>query len=89
MRDIRVVIDEIRTHVPRDERPLLYVLEDIYNAAAYNAPETQHFNWDALQRVLVDKIGGQPTLDWHFEVLSIFTTKSTGDIKRIATELNE
>jgi hypothetical protein len=82
MRDIRTVINEIRTHVPANERPLLYDLEDIYSSASYRAPEIWYVDWETLQHVLLNRIGEVPSEEWQFEVLSIFSTLSVGDIKQ-------
>ena len=82
MRFITDVITEILTVVPSFEGHLRHELESIHESACYTAPEAQQLRWVQLQDCLLTNIGTTPTLEWEFEVLSIFSTVPVEEIKK-------
>ena len=57
-------------------KDLKWNLED----ASYKPPE-ETVQWDRVQETLIEHIP-DPTEDWEFEVLSIFTTKTVGQLRK-------
>lgn len=75
------VILEIKSKIPEEEKSFLSDLELNFEDASYKAPE-QKIQWVRLSDTLQKHIPN-PKEDWHFEVLSIFTTKSINELKDI------
>ncbi len=59
----------------------IYNLKWNLNDASYKAPE-QDIQWIRTSETL-QKFIPNPNLDWHFQVLSIFTTKTINELKEI------
>jgi hypothetical protein len=59
-------------------------IDDVRSSIAYSAPELEYLRWIQLQELIVDIVGDIPELDWHYEVLSIFSTVPTEEIRQEA-----
>lgn len=80
MRNILDVTKEIVEQIPETESNLIDNMNQIAEDSIYRAPEIKHLSWDELSWRLNHSIG-EPTLDWHYEVYSILTTKSVAELK--------
>ena len=65
--------------IPADKKDFIKDLQWNYEDATYKAPE-ETLQWDRTQSTLIEHIPN-PSEDWEFEVLSIFTTKSVEDLR--------
>ncbi|AGO49435.1 hypothetical protein Phi4:1_gp022 [Cellulophaga phage phi4:1] len=79
-RNCCVVISEMITNIPTTEIALIKDLEWNLDDASYKAPEDT-LQWTRTQSTLIKHIP-KPVKDWHFKVVSIFTTLSIEDIKK-------
>ena len=83
-RDCAQVIDQMLEKVPQSETDFIKDLEWNRTDASYKAPE-ETLQWqrtmDTLQRHIPS-----PVEEWEFEAISIFTTRSVDELKKIATE---
>jgi len=75
------VIKEMLSKVPEDKTELIKDLEWNHEDASYKAPE-ETLQWHRTTETLMKHIPN-PTEDWEWEVLSIFTTKSIEDLKSL------
>ena len=75
------VIQQMIDKIPTEEKLFIADLEWNKDDASYKAPE-EVLQWQRTQSTLEKHIP-VPTLDWHFEVLSIFTTKTVEELKGI------
>lgn len=73
------VISQMLEKVPASETSLREDLEWNKEDASFKAPE-EDIQWIRTSLTLRKHIG-KPTEEWHFEVLSIFTTLSIEDLK--------
>ena len=73
------VILKMLTHVPEENTEFIAALQWNYEDSLYKAPE-ENLQWLRTQRTL-EKYIPKPVDDWHFEVLSIFTTRSIDKLK--------
>ena len=73
------VIDQMLDKIPEDKVEFINDLKKDWESSVYKAPE-ETIQWVETQLTLQKHIG-QPTEDWHYEVLSIFTTKSVSELK--------
>jgi hypothetical protein len=80
MRNIVEVIDQMILKIPSTEVNLIKGLNKIKNSANYTAPELMQGRWYQVSSALSQSFK-PPEEDWQFEVLSIFSTKSVGEIK--------
>lgn len=78
-RNLPDVITQIIKEVPNSEPQMLQDLAWCYEDSVYKAPE-EGIGWDRVQQVLIDHIP-VPQKHWHWKVLSIFTTRSIGELK--------
>ncbi len=77
----QLVIKEMLEKIPKSETELLSDLEWNFNDACYKAPE-ENLQWIRTSQTLQNHIP-KPTKDWHFEILSIFTTKSIEELRQL------
>jgi hypothetical protein len=87
-RNIVDVINTIKPYVPVDREQLLLGLEWIINDTYYRAPEDVGLSWEILAENLFDEIGEIPIEDWHFKVLSIFSTVPEEEIREEVAKRN-
>lgn len=80
-RSIYTVIDQLKAVVPPGEDALIGRLDKVASDAVYRAPEAVYLSWELLGEALHYDMAAIPTEDWHFEVYSIFSTRSIEDIK--------
>lgn len=78
-RNCQKIIAKMVILIPDNEVELLKDLQWNFEDAAYKAPE-ETIQWERTMKTLVKHIT-PPSHDWHFEVLSIFTTKSIEELK--------
>jgi hypothetical protein len=88
MRYVGDVFESVVTLLPRE----VFVehrsaIEDVRTSIAYSAPELEHLRWMQLSELLQDIIDPIPSCDWHYEVLSVFSTMPIEEIRRQAEEL--
>jgi len=79
-RNCCAVIANMLLEVPLTEESLIADLEWNLDDASYKAPE-QTIQWVRTHETLLKHIP-KPTEEWHFKVLSIFSTMSVEDIKK-------
>jgi hypothetical protein len=66
--------------------------EDCISNFLFRAPELEYLSWDQLQGVMLDVIretteNDYLIEDWQFEMVSIFSTLSIDEIKKINVKL--
>lgn len=83
-RDCCFVIKQMLDKIPTDKEEFIKDLEWNFNDASYKAPE-EVIQWVRTMETLMKHIPN-PTENWEFEVLSIFTTRSIDELK-LADEL--
>lgn len=81
-RNCQEVISKMMEKVPAGESDFLKDLHWNYNDAAYKAPEEQT-QWIRTIETLRNHIP-VPKYEWHFEILSIFTTRPIEELKKAA-----
>ena len=84
-RNCTEVISAMLEKIPESEKLLISDLEWNLEDASYKAPE-EVIQWERTMETLQKHIPA-PTEDWHFEVLSIFTTHSIDTLKEIFKEV--
>ena len=82
MRNISNVINSIREDVPESETDLLERLDWIIADAACRAPELMSISWNYLGSAL-HKFISEPSEEWHFQVISEFSTQTVDEIKAL------
>lgn len=80
-RNCQEVIASMIEKIPADKEDFLRDLRWNFKDAGYKAPE-ETLQWQRTQQTLMAHIP-KPSDDWEFEVLSIFTTKSTDDLRKV------
>lgn len=78
------VIEKMIETLPLGKRDFREDLEWNYEDAFYKAPE-ENIQWRRTQETLIKHIPN-PTQDWEFEILSIFTTLSVEELKKTVKE---
>jgi hypothetical protein len=73
-RDIRRVIINIQLHIPEIEIPFYAALNRIKNESYLKSPETMYLSWVELTNLIASKFKNHPTQEWHFRILSVFST---------------
>lgn len=81
VRDICRVIDQMDALVPNYDWCLKFGLKDIKDSVGYTAPEAIVMRWEQLQEHLMYSIGMNPTQEYQFEVLSVFSGMTVDQIK--------
>lgn len=81
------VIQQMLEKVPADKTDFIEDLKWNLEDASYKAPE-ETLQWNRTMQTLMKHIP-EPNLDWEFEVLSIFTTKSIEALKERVNKLNQ
>lgn len=81
------IITLMLNEVPSSETEFIEALKWNYEDASYKPPE-ETIQWGRTMETLMDFIPN-PSEEWEFKVLSIFTTKSIEDLKRMANENKE
>lgn len=82
MRNCCEVISQMIEKIPTDKTELHADLKWNYEDASYKAPE-ETIQWERTMRTLMKHI---PILreDWHFEVLSIFSTTPIEELREMS-----
>ncbi len=78
------VIKQMLQEVPLTETDFIKDLEWNFEDASYKAPE-ETLQWERTQQTLIKHIP-KPKEDWHFKVLSIFSTMTVDEIKKAVEE---
>lgn len=86
MRDIRIVIKQMKEYIPEIENPFYGVLDRIQKDSYFRAPECMYLSWVELTDAIASKFQNHPTQDWHFEILSIFTLMPIHIIKEASRD---
>lgn len=73
------VIRDMMVLLPDDQHDLRKALEWNYEDALYKAPE-ETLQWVRTMQTL-QKYIPNPSEDWHFKVLSIFTTRTVDELR--------
>ena len=73
------VILEMIKEIPEEEAGLIDELNKDLEDASFKAPELT-IQWDRTMRTLMNHLP-KPSKDWHWKVLSIFTTKPVEALK--------
>jgi hypothetical protein len=77
-------IEKILTYVPYEESNLRKALLHNRETAFYAAPENI-LSWESVFDTLLFHIY-PPKKEWHFEVWSVFSTKSVEELKQLRDE---
>ena len=80
------VIRQMMEKIPSEKTEFITDLEWNLEDAKYKAPE-QKLQWFRTHDTLVKHIP-LPKEEWEFEVLSIFTTKSVEELKKMVEDEN-
>ena len=80
-RQCTTVIKSMMEKVPSDKVEFIKDLEWNFEDASYKAPE-ETLQWQRTMQTLQKHIPN-PSLDWEYEVLSIFTTRSVEELKQM------
>tara|TARA_R110000822_G_scaffold25937_14_gene78494 strand:+ start:439 stop:762 length:324 start_codon:yes stop_codon:yes gene_type:complete len=85
-RNCGYVITQMLTKIPKskDTTELIEALEWNRDDASYKAPE-ETLQWQRTTQTLMKYIP-DPSEDWQFEVLSIFTTRTVDEVKKIVID---
>ncbi len=75
------VISQMLAFIPDDQTELISALKWNYEDSIYKAPE-ETLQWNRTMQTL-QKYIPKPIEEWHFDVLSIFTTKTVEELKEI------
>lgn len=75
------VITQMMVKIPQEKTELLKDLKWNYEDACYKAPE-ETLQWERAEQTLTKHLPN-PTEDWEYEILSIFTTKPIKELKHI------
>jgi hypothetical protein len=91
MRNILDVMDQMQAAMPPDvAADNKAAFDDVESSVRYSAPEQMRIRWVQLQGVVTSIVGNIPTEDWHFEVLSIWSTlpvaQIRADVERLRAE---
>jgi len=78
------IIEKMIEKIPGDKREFVKDLEWNKEDAAYKAPE-ENIQWERTMFTLYKHMPN-PELEWEFEVLHIFTTRSIEELKIIVKE---
>jgi len=78
-RNCQAIIKQMMEKIPSDKTEFIKDLEWNFEDAGYKAPE-ETLQWERTMKTLQKHIP-DPSADWEFEVLSIFTTHSIDDLK--------
>ena len=73
------IIDDMLKYIPTTETKLIKALQWNREDSMYKAPE-ETLQWNRTMNTLIKYIPN-PTEDWHFKVLSIFTTRSEEELR--------
>lgn len=84
MRKCNDVIKQMLHKIPESEAPLIEALTDVTQFDMSYQPPESVIQFEIVQDILADFIP-QPTEDWEFEILSIFTTLSIEDLRKLVT----
>ncbi|MEK6829037.1 MAG: hypothetical protein AABY15_02840 [Nanoarchaeota archaeon] len=82
-RECTTVIKSMMEKIPSDKVEFIKDLEWNFTDASYKAPE-ETLQWHRTMQTLQKHIPN-PSLDWEFDVLSIFTTKTIEELKQMVT----
>lgn len=74
------VIQRMLLHVPENETEFIKDLKWNLDDSIFKAPEDT-IQWERTMKTLIKHIPS-PKEEWHFKVLSIFTTKSIEQLKK-------
>ena len=80
MRNISEVIDQMISKVPQDNSKIILLLEKIKEDVSFTAPEAMFIRWRQVSLILQGEMSN-PTENWQYEVLSIFSTEPFEEIK--------
>ena len=80
-RQITDVITQLVAVIPTTETHLLQQLEFIKRDVPYKAPETMGEMWYRLSMELQSNTPRIPTEDWHFQAMSIVSTKPEAELR--------
>ena len=84
MRNITVVMKQMLDCVPKQNENYHFMKADfdrIAYDASFRAPEAAGIDWRNLQQALQQYVPNLPVEDWHFNVLSVFSTMSVEAIR--------
>lgn len=81
MRWCHEVINQMLLEIPSDKTELIADLKWNREDSMYKPPES-NTQWVRTHITLVKHIP-KPELDWEFKVLSVFTTKSVEELKKM------
>jgi len=77
------VIQEAINEIPETEIKFIKQLKHNQRNVPFTAPELMYIKWDEIHSILWKYIPEKPTEEWHFKVLSVFSTKSVDELKKI------
>ena len=81
------VIEAMLKHVPEDQTEFIQMLKYNQEDSRYKAPE-ETIQWERTMNTLQEFIPA-PSEDWHFNVLSIFTTRTIEDLQLTVKRIKE
>jgi len=82
MRSLYEVIDQIIKEIPKKEEGFIISLKSRRESALYTAPEVMSLRWGEVSTILGIYLPKKLTEDWHFKVVSIFSTIPEEDLRQ-------
>jgi len=80
------VISNMLNHIPEDKIEFLKALKWNFEDSLYKAPE-ETLQWQRTMETLMEYIP-EPSEDWEWNILSIFTTKDIDTLKKEFAKAN-
>jgi len=84
-RNLETVIKNIINEIPNSEESFISQLKDNQSSVHFAAPELMNMWWNEVHSTLCSYIPEKPNQEWQFKVLSIFSTRSVGELKQLLT----
>ena len=82
-RNLDEVIVEMLTEIPESEQDLIIELRDNLSSVVYAAPELISMWWQEVYSTLWGHMPEHPTEEWQYKILSIYSTKSMDELRKI------
>jgi hypothetical protein len=86
-RNLSEVIDHIIAVVPVTEVDFIVSLASNRSSVNFCAPEMLPFWWREVHSTILDNVPSVPVEEWHYQVLSIFSTHPIDEMKKMVKML--
>jgi hypothetical protein len=86
-RNLSEVIDQMVEVIPKAEVSFIATLASNKSSADFCAPEMVPFWWREVHTTILDYVPSVPVEEWHYQVLSIFSTHPIEEMKKVVKML--